>query len=514
MRYKKYILNNLLLPVFACLLAGLAGCSNEVVPQDEGDNPDNSRRSSFSVSVRGVVTGNATDASGLYEDDYVHSIRILAFDSNGAVKYNQLFESEANTTSGALAWTNATSTEIIIDKQELSLERGNYTFYFIANEKGHTLADDATANSLAEQLKDKDENLPLTLNDLKAIKVTYADPSADKPILMTAEKTVSIIPGVDVNISNVKLVRTIAKVELQIRKSADNSITDYEFSDVKITGKIPVSFSLLFNENEKYTLSGDDQLVNMTGLTDVTNGSLATYIAYLPERMLTYNSLNTNALDIQFTSKYYNNTNTTTYNNREILIGEDSSGNEGEPDVFDIERNKYYTIIATLTKSTPVFEFITNEWEEKRIEVEFGVPEYNTNNVITPTAATADVYLDKCVKKTDADDTTYWEFTPRMGEGETAIAGGRLEIPFHLTAPKGARWVATFTAMENDEFTLTNFTGRTGEDKTIIVDAMNRKENAQECVLQIMVNDMPLRDDNGEEIKFRFRFADDNTTQP
>lgn len=85
---KQYILKDLVLSLFVCLLlAGTAGCSNEGMLPEGGEELDNGGTTSFSIVMGRVVTGVPTDGNF---DDYISSVRVLAF-KDATLKYNMLF---------------------------------------------------------------------------------------------------------------------------------------------------------------------------------------------------------------------------------------------------------------------------------------------------------------------------------------------------------------------------------------------------------------------------------------
>lgn len=465
MRYRKYILNNLLLPVFACLLAGLAGCSNEVVSQDEGKNPDDARRSSFSVSVRGVVTESATDASGLYEDDYVHSVRILAFDSNGDVQYNKLFEKTAN--GDAFQWTNDDAEKITIEEEELPLERGNYTFYFIANEKGHTLVSDdaaSTATPLVAKLKDTD----LTLDELRQIEVAYVAPSENTPILMTAEKGVSIISGVDVNITNVELVRTIAKVDLTIVNNSGKGLT---VKAINLIGKEAESFGL--TEAINFIPPTDNNSIEGKTLTLEPSTSTSTKVVsfYLSERVLADDSEKTNALKISVTVASGNKE--AQYKD-EIYIGP-STDESTKYTGYSIRRNTHYNITATIT-----------DWEDPLLVYLAAQPwDYTENTymvsangsfVMTP----VDIRIHtNSVKTNKAIATTN---TVGMSDADSYQAVFTLK----MNTPEGTRWLGhltntAFEFVDDSGNRLTSVEGTGGDNENPVTIRIRANQDFDEA---------------------------------
>lgn len=213
---KRYILKALLLPLFTCLLfAGTAGCSNEGILPEGGEEPDNGGTTSFSIVMGRVVTDVPSDGNF---DDYISSVRVLAFDDSGP-KYNMLFTGSAG--NDGKVWT-IVGDGISIADENVSLEGGTYTFYFIANEGEHQLDGNG-------KLKDKLTDGSLTEDELMQIIMSYSEPSKDTPILMTARKEWHIIAGNE-NETDVELTRALAKLDYVQVKNADGASMEGTFS--------------------------------------------------------------------------------------------------------------------------------------------------------------------------------------------------------------------------------------------------------------------------------------------
>ena len=213
---KQYILKDLVLSLFVCLLlAGTAGCSNEGMLPEGGEELDNGGTTSFSIVMGRVVTGVPTDGNF---DDYISSVRVLAF-KDATLKYNMLFTASGG--NDGKVWT-IVDDGISIADENVPLEGGTYTFYFIANEGEHQLND--TGN-----LKDKLAGSLTEDELLMQLIISYSEPSEDTPILMTARKEWHIIAG-SKNETDVELTRALAKLDYVQVKNADGASMEGTFS--------------------------------------------------------------------------------------------------------------------------------------------------------------------------------------------------------------------------------------------------------------------------------------------
>lgn len=211
---KQYILKDLVLSLFVCLLlAGTAGCSNEGMLPEGGEELDNGGTTSFSIVMGRVVTGVPTDGNF---DDYISSVRVLAF-KDATLKYNMLFTASGG--NDGKAWA-IVDDDISIADENVPLEGGTYKFYFIANEGEHQLNDTGNLkNKLAGSL---------TEDELMQLTISYSEPSEDTPILMTARKEWHIIAG-SKNETDVELTRALAKLDYVQVKNADGASMEGTF---------------------------------------------------------------------------------------------------------------------------------------------------------------------------------------------------------------------------------------------------------------------------------------------
>lgn len=360
MMNKKHIYQYLLLPLLACLMAGTAGCSSDASEGEVQSSPDGNTHITF--TTRGIVTENPVENGAITDydafDSYIQSLRIIGF-CNGEVKYNQLFK--ATESGDAKAWTLVNDdNEIDITDILSSPVNGVYTFYFIANEEGHTVA--GSADNLADKLMASD--LTPSVLDGMGINFTADEITGGTPLIMTQKQSFLIRVGQTNSITNVELVRALAKAQLEIRKEEANT-NDYGNVSASITqtelGKIHSSYALMAES----TYSGSEALKNITtGIFIGENGNLPTengYIyfyesnpIYLPEKNLEEAA---NAINI---TTSITNGSSTPY---DFPIGDPNKN-------FSIERNTEYTTIVTfLTLYDFSFNCMTISWGEKTMEV-------------------------------------------------------------------------------------------------------------------------------------------------
>lgn len=360
---KKYIRQYLLLPLLACLMAGAAGCSSDASEGEVQSSSDGNTHITF--TTRGIVTENPVENDGAIADydafdSYIQSLRIIGF-CNGEVKYNQLFK--ATESEDAKAWTLVNDdNEIDITDILSSPVNGVYTFYFIANEEGHTIA--GSTDNLADKLMPSNLKLTPSVLDGMGINFTVDEITGGTPLVMTQRQSFLIRLGQKNSITNVELVRALAKAQLEIRKEEANT-NDYGNVSASITQteqrKIHSSYALMAES----TYSGSEPLRNIT--TDISiggNGNLLTengYIyfyesnpIYLPEKNLEEAA---NAINI---TTSITNGSSTPY---DFPIGDPNKN-------FSIERNTEYTTTVTfLTLYDFTFNCMTISWGEKTMEV-------------------------------------------------------------------------------------------------------------------------------------------------
>lgn len=272
----------LLLPLLCCLVAVVQGCSNDVAsPEEEQTSSDGGTY--ITLTARGIVT--SLENGGDFEQ-YVKSLRIIGFDASGTLVCNQLFK--AKDEENAKVWTS--SNDKITIRETLGNATGTCTFYFIANEEGHTQA--GTTSSLTDALKAND----LTAGTLDAMGVAFAadeiTKNTDTPIIMTKRQQAVIMAGQTTSIS-VDLVRALAKATLNLKRGEGNE-TAYTVGTIRIEDctKIPSSYPLM-EEGSTYTVPENHKLSTATiNLKGTQGATVADDIynsdpIYLPQLTLT-----------------------------------------------------------------------------------------------------------------------------------------------------------------------------------------------------------------------------------
>lgn len=351
--FENKIYRRLLAPVLACLVLALAGCSQDATEAEAPSSPTGGTY--LTIVTRGITT---TDPD-LYED-YVGSLRVIAF-KNGEVALNKKLTDLPN--------EEGTQPDTKVDlrdegeRLQIGTGGGSYTFYFIANEKGHSTADDTdlvTAleadNITAETLENM--QVAFTQDEIKA-----PSTSISKYMLMSTKMTVYIKEGVDQSIE-IELVRALAKAQLVLRKAEDNNETYNPTVKIASTEQIPNSYYLMSGHEAStacLSLTGDVSLKGNGTVFDTNAASdLDFYVSetiYLPERLAT--GLN-DAL------KY-----TITIDNKDYTAPVANGEDPDEID-YDITRNYAYTTIGTYNPLTEVmsdFNLLVVPWDEKVINV-------------------------------------------------------------------------------------------------------------------------------------------------
>ena len=340
MKAKQYIYHWLFFPLLVLLLAsGVASCSNDPAMEEEEATYG---KTSLVVTVRSITT--ASDDATTYYDEYVKTLRIIGFDASGKLVCNGFYDQLDQV-------TNAASIEITQELQ--NFQGGTCKLYFIANEDNYTTTSNAT--SLTAFLED--ENSTLTekkLNDCIINASSTNDSWGTNPILMTAQTSVYIQSGkTEQNIGTIKLVRCVAKVQLQIvDETGSTKIT----GTPTLSGSYPDSYSLL--DVGTYTSwTGGDNSYSVELKEKADDKTLYTsQEIYFPERLFTPDAnIEANALKFSFTLNDISYT----------AAVADETGND-----FNIRRNTHYTVIATLKKKeTVTFNVMVNAWGEKTMDV-------------------------------------------------------------------------------------------------------------------------------------------------
>ena len=324
-------------PLLALLSAGsLTSCIYDSVLEEEATYG----KTSLVVTVRSITTNS--DNATTYYDEYVKTLRIIGFDASGNLVCNGFFNSLEQV-------THDTSIEITQELQ--NFQGGTCKLYFIANEDNYTTRSNTTLTNFFTV-----ENSVLTEQNLTDC-IISASSTNDKwgtnPILMTAQTSVYIQSGkTEQNIGTIKLVRCVAKVQLQIVDETESaSIT----GTPTLSGSYPDSYSLLNVGTCTSWTEGNSYSVELEKKEDDTTLYTSQEI-YFPERLFTQDAnTEANALKFSFTlnDKPYT-----------AAVADETGKN------FNIRRNTHYTVIATLKKKEDVtFNVMVNAWGEKTMNV-------------------------------------------------------------------------------------------------------------------------------------------------
>lgn len=350
-------------PLLALLSAGsMTSCIYDSVLEET----DMSGKSTLSITMRGVTT-NSSDG---YE--YIETLRIIGFDASGLV-CNTFYNKEA-----VRGWTvmgTAPDTYYEITQVLEGFSGGNCRFYFIANEDGYTVyGDDNT--SLTDLLSKEG----LTEDELKGCMMASTldtEDWTDKPILMIANPSDQFIkPGENNSITDVELVRCVAKVQLIVQK--DDEIPDgaeVSISDVSLHGTRPDSYSLwdtqsYFATNSEYrhdfTITDDNKTV---GYGTEDSPAYTSGMVYFPEKLYQDNTAEGD-LYFTFTLTYTPAGGTAIERTYTVAIGEDAD-DDGTVDDYNIYRNTVYTVTATLQwqLTEPEMNIQVDAWDEVKVDV-------------------------------------------------------------------------------------------------------------------------------------------------
>lgn len=365
---KHSIYNWLFFPLLASLLAGsAASCINDPAMEE-----DTSGKSTLSITVRGVT--NNPDQDGY--DEYIETLRIIVFDASGKV-YNQLYLQD-----DIEKWdikTSGTDTYYEITQELANFSGGSSRFYFIANEGGYTVYDDD--KTLLTNLLSKEG---LTEDELKECIIASTPDDQDwstKPILMIANPSAQYIkPGDNIEITDVELVRCIAKVQLIVQKdnTVENKIPESDvvtISDVSLHGSRPDSYSLWntkshFATNSAYTHNFTIANVNVGYGTD-GSPAYTSDMVYFPEKLYQDNTAEGD-LYFTFTLTYTREGGTAIERTYTVAIGDDAD-DDGIVEDYNIYRNTIYTVTATLQwqPTEPTMNIQVDAWDEKEMSVDF-----------------------------------------------------------------------------------------------------------------------------------------------
>lgn len=138
-------------PLLALLSVGsLTSCIYDSVLEEEDNNTGHTY---LTITTRGIDVEDNTDF-----EDYVGSLRVMAFDSQGKIVSGVNFtidDLSDYTVSG-----EGDDTFITVEKEILGgiMTSGTYSFYFVANETGYnTTNENETLSEVLETVKTEDE---------------------------------------------------------------------------------------------------------------------------------------------------------------------------------------------------------------------------------------------------------------------------------------------------------------------------------------------------------------------
>lgn len=359
--FENKIYRRLLAPVLACLVLALAGCSQDATEAEAPSSPTGGTY--LTIVTRGINTTDDTQ----YED-YVKTLRVIAFKGDATASLNVRFEENElpdHTGSGDDAEVDLTNQE----KLQIGTGGGSYTFYFIANEDNHF----TTSNTDLSKALSADD---ITAETLESMQVTFTQDEIKAPstpiskyMLMSTKMTVYIEEGVKKPIE-IELVRALAKAQLVLRKeTAATNINFTSISAVIGNGMIPVSYSLLPDKGEVITNYLSDEIALSGSFIFEEDGDFTNiYMSetfYLPERYLTdENNYLEGALNLIVTTanpeKEY-----------AVPIGDDKGDSDATNNDYNIIRNTAYTTTGTF--STPItinsLSFTCASWFNEKIVV-------------------------------------------------------------------------------------------------------------------------------------------------
>lgn len=351
----------LLTPILACLMLTQVSCSNDIAENTSETVPGGTY---LTIVTRGIVTGDEDKDN--YED-YVGSLRVIAF-KNGQVVWNQKITD--------LPQENESDTEVdLTDKILLSSGGGAYTFYFIANEEGHSVVD---GGDLSAALS---EGTITATSQLEDMQVQFTEAEIEAPtiddnttyMLMSTKRTVSLKEG-DNEVITIYLDRALAKAQLAL-KDEEGNISGYTV-DAKIAKdqKIPNSYYLMSGKTTPITsyfiLSNDIALSDKGEVFDEKLNEEGTYFyvskpVYLPERYLADNdNIEANALKYSIIIDGNNYT-------APIADGKDAPKID-----YKIIRNNAYTTIGTYDPASEVT--VSFDWHVVNYtSITVNVPSFN-----------------------------------------------------------------------------------------------------------------------------------------
>lgn len=419
---KRYIYQWLLLPLFACLTAGIVGCSNDMTEsgKDEG-------ASYLIINTRGI------NNTGTPEDEYVGRIRVLAFDDKGGLVCNELHTEFA---------VDTQKDEAII-KQEIKGHRGKIHLYLVANESwkdsdGYEVETDQPGNDYLPGELAKITNEA----DFKKLMLHYTPNvyiEGAVPFLMTGETVASLNGG---NVSgNVELVRAFAKMTVNFSLEAGGDWPNTTITELKLESpRIPNTFNLIEDKVTGYSgtyysgadfLEGTDTKIIDDASLSATNN---TFSAYLPERILSENTeANAWKLSVKVNKKGR------TLSGTVILNNEKTEGDGGIND-HNIYRNTEYAVDASIPNAEALKLTVSaSEWTNASKDIEWS----------NDTEFTLDMSTNQGPEVVTDGDTKYYPIFHSAGDGSQA---GVVHCKFQLTKPTGVEWAASLSDALNFEF--------------------------------------------------------------
>lgn len=450
---KRYIYQWLLLPLFACLTAGMAGCSNDMTEsgKDEG-------ASYLIINTRGI------NNTGTPKDEYVNRIRVLAFDDKGGLVCNELHTK----------FTVDTQKDEAIIKQEIKGHRGKVHLYLVANESW-----ESSNGYEVQTVRPGNDYLPGELAkitneaDFKKLMLHYTPKVYIKgtvPFLMTGETVASLNGG---NVSgSVELVRAFAKMTVNFSLEEGGDWLNTTITELKLESpRIPNTFNLIEDKVTGYSgtyydgadfLEGTDTKIIDNASLSATNN---TFSAYLPERILS-ESLNTVTNAWQLSVKV--NKNGRTLSGTVTLNNEKTEGDGGIND-HNIYRNTEYAVDASIPNAEALKLTVSaSEWTSASKEIEWS----------NDTEFTLEMSTSQGSGIVQEGDTKYYPIFHSISDGSQA---GVVHCKFQLTKPTGAQWAASLSDAHNFKFSGAS-SGTGGQEATFQIIATEP------------LNDLPYRD--------------------
>lgn len=334
-------------PLLALLSAGcLTSCIYDSVLEEEDNNTGHTY---LTITTRGIDVEDNTDF-----EDYVGSLRVMAFDSQGKIVSGVNFTIDD--------WSDYTvsgegdDTFITVEKEILGgiMTSGTYSFYFVANETGYnTTNENETLSKVLETVKTEDE--------LKNIKVktefNNSKPDATNMLMSVGPLKVLIREGENNEIGNannrIELIRAFAKAQLLLK--VESGVAVPGSTEVSLSVPAPDSFYLLPGKDEEitstttlsYTVAEPEDKSLMDAELTASEYFFISEVVYLPERYL---SVNTEENAIKYQIILDNN----------VYPASIADNTTGTPD-YNIKRNYAYTTIGTYAPASEAS--VTLEWQ-------------------------------------------------------------------------------------------------------------------------------------------------------